>query len=180
MPLPAGPVPTRQILLTQLRGFLLTILPTGWQVIVTQMNRVPAPSDNFVAITQATLKRIATTVDTWSKAQAPPPTTLDHGQSVEAKVQLQIFSVNAADAANVITTLLRSDYAYEFFGNTGIAPLACDDGLQVPFITGEDQYEHRWIVEATLQMSIALSTPQQFADTLAIDLELPVDLEPVA
>jgi hypothetical protein len=180
MSLPAGPVPTRQTLLTQLRGFLLTILPTGWQVIVTQMNRVPAPSDNFVAITQATLRRIATTVDTWSNAPAPPPTLLDHQQSVEAKVQLQVFSVNAADAVNIITTLLRSDFAYQFFAPGLIAPLTCDDGLQVPFITGEDQYEHRWIIEATLSMSVGLSTQQQFADTLTFDLALPVDLEPVA
>lgn len=181
MPVAVGPVPTKTLTETLLRGFLLKILPSSWEVVLGQANRVPEPTnDNFACVIFTGLKRLATTVDTWSADTIDPPTTLQHEQSTAAQMQIQVFGADGFDGVTVITTLLRSSYACQFFAGTGVAPLFCDEGQQVPFTDGEHQYEDRWIVEAQLQLSVEISTTQQFADTLEIDLHLPVDLEPVA
>ena len=180
MSLASGPSPTQSQLFTLIRAFLLRILPdTGWEVVLGQANRVPQPpTDGLVSVIFRGLNRLATTVDTWS--EAPDPVVLTHQQDVAAKIQLQVFGEDAVDAVNTITTLLRSSYACQFFAGSGIAPLFCDDGQQVPFITGETQYQDRYIVEAQFEMSVTMATTQQFADTWALTVELPVDLMPVA
>ena len=48
----------------------------------------------------------------------------------------------------------------------GCQPLYCDDGHQMPLINGEFQYEARWTIHARLQINPAISTPQEFADSL--------------
>lgn len=180
MPVAAGPAPTRKLLMTMLRGFLLQILPGDWEIVEGQINRVPEPgAGNFVAMIPQGIFRLATTVDTWSASLSPRPTTMEHEQSIGVKVQLQLFGVDSFDGVNTITTLLRSPGGVAFFDGTDVAPLTCDDGQQIPFTDGEHQYEDRWILEASFQMSVAISTTQQFADTVAFELELPVDLEPV-
>jgi hypothetical protein len=181
MPVAQGPAPLSDQAMTLVRGFLLQILPAGWEVVKGQVNRVPEPGDaDFVAVIFSGVQRLATVVDTWSNATNPRPTTLQHEQSTAVKMQLQVFGESAFDGVNLITTLLRASYGVQFFIGGLIAPLYCDDGQQIPFTDGEHQYEDRWIVEAVFQMSVQISTTQQFADTLEVTLELPVDLEPVA
>lgn len=181
MPVAAGPTPTRKQLQTLVRGFLLQVLPEGWEVVEGQANRVPQPTgDNFVCIIPGSIRRLATTVDTWSNSTSPRPTTMQHEQDVQLGMQLQVFGADATDGVDIITTLLRSTYGVDFFAGTGFAPLWCDDGQQVPFVDGERQYEDRWILEAPFEASVQIFTTQQFADTLEVTLELPVDLEPVA
>jgi hypothetical protein len=168
----AAPSPNREQLLALLRGFLIQILPSGVEVVVGQANRVPEPlgdsEADFVVMTPLGLRRLATTVDTWPTATDPPPTTLAHEQDVEAEVQLDVHGAGSTDNVNLITTLLRSAYACEFFAGSGVAPLYCDDGLQIPFISGEDQYEDRWVVKAFFEMSVTTATPAQFADEITV------------
>ena len=167
------PSPTRKQLQTLIRGFLIQILPSGVEIVVGQGNRVPQPvGDNSVVIQPPSLKRLTTTVETWSTLSSPAPTVIAYEQDVAAKVQLHVFGANSADNVNMITTLLRSSYGVSYFAGTetGVSPLYCDDGQQIPFITGEDQFQDRYIVEATFQMSVTISAPQQFADEIALDL----------
>jgi len=172
MPLPSGPTPapTREQLLTLLRGFLVTVLPTGVEVVIGQANRVPEPSGpDYVVLTSVGLRRLATTVDTWDMGD-PAPSTLEHEQDVAIRVQMDVHGPNSTDNVNIITTLLRSDYGVEFFGNSGMSPLTCDDGNQIPFTSGERQFEDRWVVEALFQMNVVVATTQQFADRLNPEL----------
>jgi hypothetical protein len=176
MPLPSGPSPTRDQLLTLLRALLLQILPNGVEVIVGQGNRTPEPtSEDYVIMTPTGVRRLATTVDTWSSSTSPYPTTLEHEQDVAVKVQLDVHGEGSTDNTNVITTLLRSSFAVDFFTGTGMVPLTCDDGNQLPFPSGEHQYEDRWVVETQFQMSVAMATQQQFADTWTITVKAPAD-----
>ena len=50
--------------------------------------------------------------------------------------------------------------------NTGVAPIHADDPKQIPFWTGEQQVDDRWVIDARLQANITLQTPQDFADQL--------------
>lgn len=58
-----SPTPTQDDILTTLRSFLLAILPSGTDVILAQVNRVPEPSDvNFVIMTPIRRRRLATNI----------------------------------------------------------------------------------------------------------------------
>lgn len=90
-------------------------------------------------------------------------------------VQLDVHgdgaTTNSADNAQVISTMMRDAYAFEFFRDAGglAWPLYAEDPRQIPFTNAENQYEDRWIVEVALQTNPAMVLPQQFADTVAID-----------
>jgi len=180
MPVPSGPLPTREVTCSLLRGFLLSILPNGVEVIIAQANRVPEPTGpDYVLVTWIGLRRLATTVDTWdmAPAPAPAPTQMAHGQSVAADIQLDVFGAQSTDNVNLITTLLRSTYGYDFFapGDSGIAPLTCDDGFQMGFTNDQQQWEDRWVLKPSFELSVQVATTQQFADTVALTLKAPAD-----
>jgi hypothetical protein len=93
-------------------------------------------------------------------------------QQTDVVIQLDVHGPNASDNAQVISTVLRDDYACEFFTASGYAvqPLFTEDPRQVPFINAEQQYEYRWMVEAHLQASQIVTLPQAFAEALVIGL----------
>lgn len=159
---------TETRIMTGLRTFLLGILPAGTEVVRGQDNQVPEPADaNFVVMTPTFRRRLATNVDTWSLTD-PDPTTQQVLQSTQADVQLDIHGPSSTDSAQVIATLFRDDYCVQVFIGLGLdmRPLNADDGHQIPFINGEDQYEDRWVMTLSLQADPVVSTNQQFANTL--------------
>lgn len=88
-------------------------------------------------------------------------------------VQVDVHGPNSTDYAQIIVTLFRDDYACVFFAENEppLAPLYIDNGQQIPFVSGEKQYEDRWVLEAKLQLNPVVSTPMQFADTLSVGLK---------
>lgn len=100
-------------------------------------------------------------------------------QPVQLTVQLDVHGPSSGNNAQRISTLLRDEYGTDFFAGTPITggvipdvtPLYASDPLQLPFINGENQYEERWVVEATLQVNeVVTDVPQQFMDTAVIGL----------
>lgn len=183
MSVTAGPTPTREQACSLLRGFLLANMPKGFDAVIAQGNRIPeAAGPDYAVITWIGLTRLATTVDTWdtSPLPAPAPTTMNHQQSVMATIQLDIHGAGSTDNVNVITTLLRSTYACQFFEGSGITPLFCDDGQQIAFESGEAQFEDRWVLKPAFEMSVDVATTQQFADTVQLNVGPPADTLPVA
>ncbi len=91
--------------------------------------------------------------------------------STESVFQVDVYGPKAADNAQIIATMLRDEYAVLKFAETGFAtPLYSEDPRQMPFISGEQQYEDRWIVEVCLQTNPTVTVPQQFADAVDVDL----------
>lgn len=94
----------------------------------------------------------------------------------ELTYQLDVHSNTvdtAATMAQIITTAFRDSYAFDFFTaqNPNVVPLYADEAKQIGFISGEDQWETRWIIEAHLQVNAALiNLPQQFAGALSVGL----------
>lgn len=93
-------------------------------------------------------------------------------QPTKVVMQIDIHGSNSADTAQIISTLLRDDYAVRAFAaiDPAVIPLYADDPRQMPFINAENQYEDRWIVEACLQANATIDMPQQFADTAVVGL----------
>ena len=92
---------------------------------------------------------------------------VDITRSTAAGIQLDFYGPASSDHAQRFATLFRDDYAYQAMLGTGVTPLYCDDGSQMPLTNGEKQYEARWMIGAVLQVNPAVSTPMQFADRVA-------------
>ena len=93
-------------------------------------------------------------------------------QKTQFNMQIDVHGPNGGDNAQIITTMMRDDYAVQQFATSGLAitPLYADDPRQIPFINAEQQYENRWVVEAMLQVDPVITVPQQFADQLNVTL----------
>lgn len=93
-------------------------------------------------------------------------------QATQFAVQMDVHGPASADNAQVISTLMRDAYAVEQFAGqpSEVVPLYADDPKQGPFVNAEQQYENRWIVEAMLQVNPVVSVPQQFADSVTVEV----------
>lgn len=164
-------------IMTALRSFLLQTLsayPTT-EVVQGQVNRTPPPaSDNYVVMWPLRNVRLATSVDSW-KGIAPVSLTIT--KSTRMDIQIDVHGPASNDIAQVISTLWRSLYGVDNIPNFTFAPLYASEPRQIPFINGENQYEMRWVIEASLQITPNVSTPMQFADKLSATILPPVDGE---
>ena len=90
----------------------------------------------------------------------------------QVTVQLDVHGPNSADNVQRIATLLRDDYAVQYFASSGfdIAPLYAGVPHQAPFLNDQQQAEFRWVLDAVLQCNPVLVVPQQFADQLVVGL----------
>lgn len=133
-------------------------------IIRAQVNRVPPPAPGFVElreILQVDLETPTSTNNTLNQqAQITTPTRID--------IQVDFYGPSAGDWCKAIKAVMRSQYAPAQFP-AGIAPLYCSDGNQAPLITGEQQYENRWILTCSLQYNPNVFVPQQSATALAVN-----------
>lgn len=99
-------------------------------------------------------------------------------QAMKVSVQLDFHADPKADIsgdmAAVVSTLLRDDFGVQQFANQSphydVAPLYATDPAQRPFFNDQQQVETRWVVEALLQCNVVVSVPQQFADSVDLDV----------
>lgn len=160
------PALTEDAILTALRAFLLDVLPDGVEVIQGQPNRVPEPaSPDHVIITPDRRTQMAQTTHEWDGAG----NTIGVNRSSALHFRLDVYGPASGDNGQVITTLFRDAYGCDFFRSYGVQPLYCDDGQQMPLVNGEEQYENRWMIRATLQANILIQVPAQFADVVTAE-----------
>lgn len=93
-------------------------------------------------------------------------------QPTEFSVQIDVHGPNSADNAQTVTTIFRDWSGVDIFAATGldVTPLTISDPRQIPFINDSQQYENRWVIDASVQVNPVLRLPQQFADQLSADL----------
>lgn len=123
----------------------------------------------------ATLSAPITLANSWLAAGTEILT-----QPTDVAIQLDVHSENirlASDYAQTITTIFRDDRGYQMLRASGfpISPLYTDDPKQVPFVSGESQYESRYVITAHLQVDQTLTLPQEFMDRVDVD-RIPADL----
>lgn len=99
-------------------------------------------------------------------------------QRTKVVVQLEVHGDKSADNAQILSTLLRDEYAYDFFQNINqnVSPLYADDPRQLPFTNDQQQTENRWVIECLLQANVTVQIPQQYADKVLLNL-INVDVE---
>lgn len=163
------PSVTEANVFTTLRSFLLEILDAPVDVLKGQANRVAEPNaPNFVIMTPLNRTRLETNTDTYTDSfPNPGPQTKSVLQPTQFSIQLDVYGPAAGDNAQVISTLLRDEYACAFMKPT-CQPLYTSDPHQMPLISGEMQYQQRWRMTAELQANPVVTVPQQFAGTLKV------------
>ena len=93
-------------------------------------------------------------------------------QETGVEFQLDVHGPNSSDNVQVISTLFRDGYAYDFFAalNPAITPLYADEPMQVPFINDQQQYETRYVLPVRIQANQSVTVPQQFASQVVVGL----------
>lgn len=167
---------TEDDIMTGLRAFLLEVLPDGIEVVQGQDNRVAMPAGaDFVVMTPARREQLSQTAHLYD----PDAGTKEVSRSTSMHFQLDVYGPNGSDNTQVITTLFRDEYGFDYFAPCGLAPLYCDDGQQMPLVTGEEQWIQRWMTRGVLQTNLAVTVPQEFADEIEFEL-IEVDTLPSA
>lgn len=157
-------------LTTALRGFLLSVIDTD-VVELGQQNRVPMPdADNFVIMTPIGQFGLST-----NRVEYDDNGLIGQGKQLNSRstrwsCQIDCYGERASSYASIIGTLVRSDYACEWFAENGriITPLYCTEPHQTAMINGEQQYEDRWTMEFIGQYNPIVTTPRDFIDNITV------------
>ena len=157
--------------LTQLRAFLLWALPE-WQVLQGQQNNATMPLGEFVIMTPLHMSALETTRRTYDR----PNGKALNAQGKELRVQLDCYGESAMDAASALAALFRSPASTEWMERYAtdnnlsqrLQILYADDARNAAFINEAANSEGRWSLDVHLHINQTVSTPQQFAEQLAI------------
>lgn len=141
-----------------------------------QINRVPQPQSPCVVLTELLQVDLETPVASYIDPYPTPGGRAEYAGPKRIDIQIDFYGDDAGDYCAAVKGVYRTSYATEQFPD-GIKPLYCTDGMQMPLVTGEQQYLGRWTLTASLQYNPVVAVPQEFAEELEATLEAPVDLQ---
>lgn len=150
---------------TALRTFLISIVPSGVEVIQNQDNGVPMPDGPFATMNNVGQRRLATNVTAYDSAGQTKAVEAD----TEYTMQVDLYGPDSGAWATAVQTLFRDPYAVDMFPDN-IKPLSADDPIQIPLINAENCWEQRWRVRCVMQTCPVITLPQQSATAAHIDL----------
>lgn len=141
------------------------------EIVRGQVNRVAQPRNPCVILTEMGLTDLQ--VPSSTTAPGDEESTLSGPQRI--MVQVDFYGPLAGEWCSAAKQALRSSYGFDAMP-TDIKPLYTDDGRQAPLISGEQQYETRWILSALLQYNPVVTVPQQTATALELEEIVAADL----
>lgn len=153
-----------------LKDFIQPFLPADGTIVRGQTNRVPLPANPCVVLTELLEYDLNLPYDVFERTSQ----ITDIHASTRIDVQIDFYGLAAGNYCKAVKSALRTLWGYGQFPIT-VKPLYCDDGRQVPLITGEEQYESRWTLTASLQYNPIVTVPQQSATALDSTIEVPAD-----
>lgn len=152
----------------ELAAFLTPLVGGDSDIIIRgKTNRVPPPLPGFVELTELLQSPIETPTQTQSADPAIQQASVLGPKRID--VQVDFYGPLAGEWCTAVETVFRSPYAADQFSG-GIAPLYCSDGRQAALVMGEEQYEYRWVLTASLQYNPIVIVPQQSALELHINI----------
>lgn len=135
------------------------------EIIRTQENRVPMPLGQFVAINEVLTVDLATPV----KKNNTDGISAEITQSKRSELQIDFYGPFAGDQARAFSTVFRTGHMVSMLPDW-IKPLYAADAVNAPLISGEQQYEQRWILTVSLQFNAVITVPVQTANTIGINI----------
>lgn len=145
-----------------LAAFLAPFVP-GSEVVRAQVNRVAMPPNPCVILTEMLQVDLSVPATDY---QPDDDTATIRGPS-RIDVQIDFYGAQAGEFCKSVKTAFRSHWGFANFP-AGIKPLYTSDGMQSPLLTGEQQYESRWTLTASMQYNPVITVPQGFADDLTV------------
>lgn len=131
----------------------------GAAIVRGQVNRVPMPASPCVILTEMMQGDLSVPATEYQPdddtATVKGPTKID--------IQIDFYGPQAGEFCKTVKTGFRSQWGFDKFP-AFVKPLYTSDGMQSPLTTGEQQYESRWTLTASMQYNPVITVPQQFAD----------------
>ena len=159
-----------------LKAFLEPFTP-GAQIVRGQVNRVALPSNPCAVLTEILQVDLSVPHTDYQPPVDPIPavgTATIYGPS-RIDVQIDFYGAQAGEFCKTVKTAFRSHWGFEHFP-AGIKPLYTSDGMQSPLLTGEQQYESRWTLTASMQYNPIVTVPQEFAEEATPNPPMPADV----
>jgi hypothetical protein len=157
-----------------LQALLVQMLPTGIEVVRSQVNRTPEPHGaDFITMTPLFRVRLETNTDTYFDGFfTSVPGVKSALAPIRFDVQIDVHGPASGDNAQIISTLWRDEFATSYFDASTIdaQALYASDPRQMAFINAESQFEDRWAVDLSMQVNQVVQLDQQFADHLVTGL----------
>lgn len=159
--------PLMSDVITDVGNFIVSIVPAGTTVLRGPIDRAAYPNVDFVLITpvgRSDLRTPVVTDDDPGTGQG----TATWEQATEVELQIDLYGDTfGADWCAMFSAMWKTEYACDALG-AACSPLFTDGGRMIPLVTGEEQYDERWLVRTFLQYNPTVSTPQDYADTVDI------------
>lgn len=153
-----------------LAAFIKPFLPLEATVMRAEVNRVSPPPNPFVELTELLQVDLNLPFDDFQSQNS----TINITASTRIDVQIDFYGEASGDYCKAIKSAFRTGWGYSQFP-INVKPLYTDDGRQSPLITGEEQYERRWTLTASLQYNPIVTVPTQSANELDATIEVPTD-----
>lgn len=138
---------------------------SGCPIVRGQQNRVAPPPGAFVKLTEVLQVGLSTPIVCNQFANSQ--------QSIMGKkridIQVDFYGPAAGEQIAAVTGTYRTEWCASQFP-AGIAPLYCSDPRQAPLTTGEQQYDDKWTMTASLQFNPVVYVPVQFATALKMNI----------
>ncbi len=157
---------------------VVALFMRGGSVVRGQVNRVPLPAGLCAVLTNVHTDNLSRPAVDYLAVVPPALMSVGViGARLSIQWQIDFYGNVAEDISAAFIAAFRSAWCPTQFPE-GIAPLYCTDATNAPLVTGEQQYENRFMVTATMQYNPAVTVPQEFADTLQTESFTAADLLP--
>lgn len=133
------------------------------KIVRAQTNRVPLPAAPCAVLTEMLGTELSTPTTSYDSTAGTETIT----GPTQINVQIDFYGNNAGDMNKAVASAFRTLWASSQFPDR-IKPLYTDGGHQAAFIDGEDQYESRWILLASMQYNPSVAVPMQFPNALTM------------
>lgn len=158
-----------------LANFLQPLMPAGTAIVRAQANRVPQPPAPCIVLTE--INRVSLSTTRVTDTVTAQVMSSAHTMPARLDIQMDFYDGQAAEMCTTAQTMLRSGYAVASpVWPSGISPLYCNEGLQSPLITGEQQYESRWTLTVSLQYNAPVTVTREYFDTVGSVTATPADV----
>jgi hypothetical protein len=158
---------TQQEIYKDVRAFLLGLFPgSEKQIIQAAQNNNPLPN-NAVVMQVLFSKNLDIAVVT-----PLPPTEAAIQNSVELRMQIDFYGVNAEARSRIVANLWRTGYTCDLL--TTCQPLYVQSHDRHIYVNDSNQYEDRWIIDLGLQYNPQVTVAQGFSNSPPVITIVPV------
>ena len=136
-------------------------------VYVGFQNRVPLPkSNNYCIFTVYNLTRLGTPIEKYNGELGKYYIK----QHFQTNVQIDFYGNTSRENASQIVSISRTAVGANFLKPYHIQPLYCEDAKRMQYVTGERQYEDRYMVDLNIEFDGVMMVEQDGFNEAKINL----------